>query len=165
MSRTSWWVGKARRFRTHLVARVSPEERRAVAAWARAPELALFDAMHVADRRHGLDVVAHLRRAGVADRDVLAAGLLHDCAKGDTGVWPRVAWSLGETLGPWVVTAARQVPGWRPALDRLRDHAEASASMVEAAGLPPRAVDLVRYQADPRDPEYGRAFLAADEAS
>ena len=56
-----------------------------LAAWTRPGELALFDAMHVADRRHGLDVVAHLRRAGVRDRDVLAAGLLHDCAKGDTG--------------------------------------------------------------------------------
>src|SRR5512141_1197291 len=160
-----WWVSKARQFRAHLGARVAAEERTVLTAWARPAELALFDAMHVADRRHGLDVVAHLRRAGVADRDVLAAGLLHDCAKGDTGVGPRVAWSLGEALGPWVVTAARRVPGWRPALDRLRDHAEASASMVEAAGLPPRAVDLVRHQAEPRDPEFGHAFLAADEAS
>ena len=32
--------------------------------------------------------------------------------------------------------------------------------MVEAAGLPPFAVDLVRYQAEPRDPEYGRVFHA-----
>ncbi len=158
---------------------MSPEERRAVAAWTRPAELALFDAMHVADRRHGLDVVAHLRRAGVTDRDVLAAGLLHDCAKGDTGVWPRVAWSLAEGLGPWVASlgpwaaslgpvaasAAARVPGWGPAIDRLRNHAEASASLLEAAGLPPRAVELVRDQAQPCDPEYGRAFLAADEAS
>lgn len=144
---------------------MTPGERQAVAAWTHPTELALFDAMHVADRRHGLAVVAALRRAGVTDRDVLAAGLLHDCAKGDTGAGPRIAWSLGEVLGPWVVALAARIPGWRAALDRLRDHAEASAVAVAAAGLPQRAVDLVRYQAEPRDPEYGRLFRAADEAS
>ena len=157
--------GKARQLRAHLFARVTPGERQAVAAWTHPGELALFDAMHVADRRHGLAVVAALRRAGVTDRDVLAAGLLHDCAKGDTGAGPRIAWSLGEVLGPWVVALAARVPGWRAALDRLRDHAGASADAVAAAGLPQRAVDLVRYQAEPRDPEYGRLFRAADEAS
>jgi hypothetical protein len=144
---------------------VSPGERAVLAAWLRAPELALFDAMHVADRRHGLDVVAGLRRAGVIDRDVLVAGLLHDCAKGDTGVGPRVAWSLGELLGPWVHQVAARIPGWAPAIDRLRHHAEASADLLAAAGLPPRAVDLVRYQAEPRDPDYGRLFRLADEAA
>jgi hypothetical protein len=140
-------------------------ERTGLAAWLRPAELALFDAMHLADRRHGLDVVGVLRRAGVRDRDVLAAGLLHDCGKGDTGAGPRVAWSLGEVLGPWVVRWARVVPGWGAALDRLATHAETSAVMVEEAGLPPFAVDLVRFQADPRDPRYGAVFHAADEAS
>ena len=32
------------------------------------------------------------------------------------------------------------------------------------AALPARAVDLVRYQAEPRDPRYGALFHAADEA-
>lgn len=156
---------KARQFFGHLVARVRPGERDALAAWLRAPELALFDAMHVADRRHGLDVVAGLRRSGVTDRDVLVAGLLHDCAKGDTGVGPRVAWSLGEAFGPWVHDAAARIPGWGTALDRLRHHAEASAALVEEAGLSARAVDLVRYQDEPRDPDYGRLFQLADEAA
>jgi HD domain len=133
-------------------------------AWTRPAELALFDAMHVADRRHGLDVVAYLRRAGVADRDVLAAGLLHDCGKGGTGWPPRVAWSLGEALGPWVWVGARRIPGWGDAMTRLRDHAELSADAVAAAGLSARAVALVREQAAPSDPEFGRVFRAADEA-
>lgn len=136
-----------------------------IAAWVTPAELALFDCQHVADQRHGLDVVAHLRRAGVRDRDVLAAGLLHDCAKGPTGPGPRIAWSLGERFGAWVLRPARLVPGWAAALDRLRDHAEASADLLEAAGLPHRAVSLVRYQAEPRDPELGAVFHAADEAS
>jgi hypothetical protein len=143
---------------------VSPEERRTLDAWTRPAELALFDAMHLADRRHGLDVVAHLRRAGVTDRDVLVAGLLHDCAKGDTGAGPRIAWTLGETFGLRVHAIAARVPGWAGAMERLRSHAEASADMVAAAGLDPRAVDLVRFQDAPRDPEYGARFHAADEA-
>ncbi len=147
------------------MARVSEDERRTLAAWMRLAEMELFDSMHVADRRHGLDVVAALRRSGVTDRDVLAAGLLHDCAKGDTGALPRVAWSLGEAFGPGFLRVARRVPGWDGALDRLRDHAEASATAVEAAGLPSFAVDLVRYQATPRDARYGALFHAADEAS
>jgi hypothetical protein len=146
-------------------ARVSDAERAEVAAWLHAPELALFDAMHVADRRHGLDVVDVLRRSGVRDRDVLAAGLLHDCAKGDTGAGPRVAWSLAEVLGPWVLVPARLVPGWSGAIDRLATHADASADRLAAAGLPGFAVDLVRHQDDPRDARYGAVFHAADEAS
>ena len=159
-----WWGSKARQFRAHLFARVTTEERRALAAWTRPAELALFDGMHVADRRHGLDVVAYLRRAGVGDRDVLAAGLLHDCGKGDAGWPPRVAWSLGERYGAWVRDAAARLPGWGDAMTRLREHAALSAAAVEAAGLPPFAVALVREQDAPSDPTFGRTFHAADEA-
>ena len=166
MSRTSWSVAaKARQLFAHVTARVSGAEHAELAAWLRPEELDLFDAMHIADRRHGLEVVAVLRRSGVRDRDVLAAGLLHDCAKGDTGALPRIAWSLGERFGPWVHDLARRVPGWGAALDRLADHADASAILVEQAGLPAFAVDLVRHQAEPRDPRYGAMFHAADEAS
>lgn len=159
-----WWGSKARQFRAHLAARVTAEERGSLAAWARPAELALFDGMHVADRRHGLDVVGYLRREGVTDRDVLAAGLLHDCGKGGAGVWPRVAWSLGERYGSGLRAAAAHLPGWSDQMARLRDHAALSADAVAAAGLPPRAVALVREQDDPSDPEYGRVFHAADEA-
>lgn len=121
--------------------------------------------MHVADRRHGLDVAAALRADGVTDREVLVAALLHDAGKGATGVWPRVAWSLGEWLGGWVVALAARLPGFRAPLERLATHAEASARLAEAAGCPPRTVELIRYQAAPRDPEYGERFRLADEAN
>jgi hypothetical protein len=143
---------------------VDAEERRVLAAWTTPAELQLFDAMHVADRRHGLDVVAWLRRAGVTDRDVLVAGLLHDCAKGDTGAGPRIAWSLGEALGGWSPAAAARIPGWSGPLGRLRTHAEASADLCAAAGLAAFAVDLVRHQAAPQDRRWGSVFHAADEA-
>jgi hypothetical protein len=143
---------------------VSDDERRMLAAWMMPNEIALFDAQHVADRRHGLDVAAYLRRAGVRDRDVLAAGVLHDCAKGDTGFGPRIAWSLGERFGASVLAPARVIPGWGEALDRLAVHAEASADLCAAAGLPEHAVELVRHQAAPRGTGLGPLFHEADEA-
>jgi hypothetical protein len=161
----SWWASKVRQFRTHLRARVTPEERAALVSWTTAPQLALFDSMHAADRRHGLDVVASLRADGVADPDALLAGLLHDAGKGDTGVWPRVAWSLGEAYGAWVWRIAGVLPGFGAALERLRAHAETSAHLAAAAGCSARTVDLIRYQDAPRDPEFGELLRLADEAN
>ena len=111
---------------------MAPEERAGLAAWTTPAQLALFDSMHVADRRHGLDVVASLRAEGVTEPDLLLAGLLHDAGKGDTGVWPRVAYSLGQAYGrvdlaAWPAAAGvrgrrssgsgrtpRRRRGWRP---------------------------------------------------
>jgi len=75
-STPSWWAAKVRQFRAHLRARVAPGERSALATWTTPPQQAIFDTMHVADRRHGLDVVASLRADGVTEPDVLVAGLL-----------------------------------------------------------------------------------------
>jgi hypothetical protein len=160
----AWWATKTRQVRDHLRARVGPAERTALAGWLTPSELALFDAMHVADRRHGLDVMVHLRLQGVVERDVLVAGVLHDCAKGDTGVMPRIAYSLGQRYGTWVWRAAGVMPGWRTALERLRVHAEASAALAAAAGSSPTTVDLIRHQDAPVD-AIGEQLHLADEAS
>jgi hypothetical protein len=120
--------------------------------------------MHVADRRHGLDVVRTLEGHGVTDRDVLVAGLLHDCGKGRTGVVPRIVWSLGEAYGPWVHRIAELVPGMGRPLRRLRDHAHRSAELAARAGCSPVTVELIRFQDDPRD-DHGRLLKLADEAN
>lgn len=161
----SWWATKVRQFRAHVTARVGPDERTALEAWVTPAQLALFDAMHVADRRHGLDVVATLRSGGVGDPDVLLAGLLHDAAKGGTGALPRVVHSLGQAWGGWVLRLAGVVPGMRPALERLRTHAEESAKLAAAAGCTPRTVELIRWQESPRDPVFGERLRLADEAN
>ncbi len=161
----SWWAGKVRQFRSHLRASVSPGERAELATWISPAQLALFDSMHVADRRHGLDVVASLRADGAADPDLLLAGLLHDAGKGDTGIWPRVAYSLGQHYGTWIWAACRWLPGFGPALERLRTHAETSAALALRAGCSARAADLIRYQDDPRDPVAGERLRVADEAN
>jgi hypothetical protein len=144
---------------------VTDDERSGVTAWTTPAELALFDSMHVADRRHGLDVVATLRADGIDDPEVLVAGLLHDAAKGDTGILPRVIHSLGQAWGGWIPRVARLVPGMGDSLDRLRTHAEVSAQLAAAAGCSPRTVELIRWQEAPRDPEFGERLRLADEAN
>ena len=99
---SAWWLAKIRQTRRHLLARVPARERDAVAAWLTPAQLAIFDAMHVADRRHGLDVVAALRAGGTTEPEVLVAGLLHDAGKGNAGLVARIVHSLGQarmTLG------------------------------------------------------------------
>ena len=162
---TSWWAAKVRQFRSHVRARVAPEERAGLVVWLTPAQLELYDAMHIADRRHGLDVAATLRSDGVADPEVLLAGLLHDAGKGDTGVWPRVAHSLGQAYGPWVWRTAGVLPGMAAAIERLRVHAETSARLAAAAGCSPRTVELIRHQDAPIDPDAGRLLQLADEAN
>jgi len=164
-STPSWWGSKVRQFRSHLGARVVADERVGLAAWLTDAQFDLFDSMHVADRRHGLDVVATLRANGVTNPDALVAGLLHDAGKGQTGVGPRVAYSLGQRYGVWAWQAARIVPGWSAAIERLRTHADTSARLAAAAGCSPLTVELIRDQDEPRDAEFGELLRLADEAN
>ncbi len=161
----SWWGSRSRQFRAHVRASVGPAERAGLETWLTDPQLALFDGMHVADRRHGLDVVATLRADGLTDPEVLLAGLLHDAGKGLTGVWPRVVYALGQRYGGWIPRVAGVLPPARAAQARLRAHAEVSASLASAAGCSPRTVELIRHQDAPVDPEAGRLLQLADEAN
>jgi hypothetical protein len=164
-SSASWWASRVRQFRSHVRARVAPAERAGLVDWLTPAQLALFDTMHVADRRHGLDVVGTLRAERVVDTEVLLAGLLHDAGKGHTGVGPRVAYALGQAYGPWVWRAVGILPPMRIALERLRLHAETSATLAAAAGCSPRTVELIRHQDAPVDPDAGRLLQLADEAN
>ena len=161
----TWWVTKVRQTKRHLLARVPARERDGVAAWLTPAQLAVFDSMHVADRRHGLDVVAALRTAGERDREVLVAGLIHDAGKGDTGMLPRILHALGQAGLGWPARLARRLPGMPASLDRLITHAETSAQLAERAGCTPRTVELIRWQDAPRDPDAGERLRLADEAS
>ena len=161
----AWWLGKVRQVGRHVVARVEPNERAGLMAWLTPAQLELFDAMHRADRRHGLDVVAALRRDGVTEPEALVAGLLHDAGKGDTGLGARVVYSLGQAYGRWIPGAVSWLPGMRAAQARLEGHAESSARLAEGAGCSRRTVELIRWQDAPRDPEFGERLKLADERS
>ena len=162
---TSWWRGKVRQFGRHLFGRVAPPERAALAEWLTPAQLALFDSMHRADQRHGLDVVRSLRAAGHDEPELLLAGLLHDAGKGQgVGLWHRVAWSLGERYGGGVTAIASRLPGFRDAFARIAVHSDRSAELALAAGCSRVTAELIRDQAAPRD-RRGTALLVADEAN
>ena len=160
----SWWAGKVRQFATHVHAGVRPDERRELDAWLTPAQGRLFEAMHPADRRHGLDVVSRLRAEGWSEPSLLLAGLFHDAGKGQTGLWPRVVWSLGERYGRLPRQVARFVPGFGQALERLDRHPDTSAELALLAGCPLRTAELIRGQSEPLD-DAGRALHRADEAS
>ena len=163
---SSWWAGKIRQALRYATGSVSADERRDLAALLTPRQLALFDSMHPADQRHGLDVVRSLRDAGRTEHDLLLAGLFHDAGKGrSTGLGSRVAWSLSGRYGGWVRRLARTLPGVRAGLERMDRHAERSAELALAAGCSALTAELIRNQATPRDPQLGAALLAADEAN
>jgi hypothetical protein len=162
----SWWGGRVRQFDRYLRGRVEESEREDLATWLTPAQIALFERMHRADQRHGLDVVASLRAEGHRDRDLLLAGLFHDASKGPgVGLWPRVAWALGGRYGGWVHGAAAHLPGFRVAFDGLATHAARSAELCLAAGCSVVTAELVRNQAEPVDPAAGEALRLADEAN
>ena len=161
-----WWTTKTRQTMRHLFGRVSDAERAELTTWLSEPQLALFDSMHRADQRHGLDVVATLRAGTHDDPELLQAALLHDCSKGpDVRLPHRVAWSLGERYGAPVLDSLARIPGFRAPFERLRHHADDSARLALEAGCSERTAELIRHQADPLDPEAGLALRLADEAS
>lgn len=140
-------------------------ERADLVTWNTPAQMALFDSMHVADQRHGIDVVASLRAEGVDSWDALLAGLLHDAGKGQTGVMPRVVYALGDHYGHWIWQVASVMPWFARDLECLRLHAQTSADMAVMAGCPARTVELIRYQEAPRDVEFGELLRLADEAN
>jgi hypothetical protein len=161
-----WWAAKSRQAIRHVSGRISRPERAQLRELLTPVQLRLFESMHRADQRHGLDVMTYLRADGHDDPDLLLAGLLHDCAKGRTvRLDHRVAWSLGERYGENVRDTFARLPGYAGAFARLRVHAEASAELALAAGCSVRTAELIRHQDDPIDPGAGQALRLADEAS
>ena len=162
----SWWSAKVRRFWLYFFGRVSREQRQALASWLTPEQLRLFDSMHRADQRHGLDVVAALRAGRQTDPDLLTAGLLHDCGKGRSlHVWHRVGWSLSERYGPGLERGLLHLPGFRQGFAMIAAHAARSAELALEAGCSPATADLIRHQAEPVDEVLGRALLVADQAN
>jgi hypothetical protein len=76
-----------------------------------------------------------------------------------------VAYTLGQRYGLWVWRVAALLPGFGPALERLRTHADTSAALAATADCSARTVELIRHQDSPNDPEFGELLRLADEAN
>lgn len=160
-----WWAARIRRTWSYIRARIGDPEREELAEWLTPAQLRLFDSMHRADQRHGLDVVEYLRTHGAIDADLLLAGLLHDSGKGRrVRLVHRIAWTLGQRYGTWIWRVSSHLPTFRTGLATLRDHAARSAELSEAAGCSVKTNELIRNQEKPTT-DYGRLLLEADEAN
>lgn len=126
----------------------------------------LFVAMGPLGQRHGYDVYRTLLARGATDRDLLAAGLLHDAGKGRLGVVARAAWVL---LGAWKPDLRRSLAS-RRRLGRLFGlqanlrHAAEGAEAAARAGGSPVLVRLIREHKQPhgQDPLL-KALQQADD--
>ena len=160
---------RVRQFAAHLTARVTASETEGAQRILPPEAFALFAAMPVADRRHALDVAAHLGAGGYDDPELLAAALLHDAAKGHRlRLWHRVAGVLLEAIAPALLERlARDEPrSWRYPFHLYQHHAELSAEAVRGAGCSARTAAFIRGDtAEPADASLLAALRAADEAS
>jgi hypothetical protein len=161
-------VHRVSQFVAHVRARVDGDEVALAHRMLAGPAARLFDAMPVADRRHGLDVSARLLAAGHDDPDLLAAALLHDAAKGRRmRLWHRVGGVLLEAFAPGVLRrlGSPDPASWRHPFHLYLHHADLSADLVLAAGGSQRTAAFIRGTAAGDDARLQRALIEADDAS
>ena len=130
-------------------------------AWAEAQllpgEQAIWCQLSGPDRRHSAAVAreVELRLGPSVARPVLAAALLHDCGKLQSGLRTpgRVVATI---LGATVVRTPEEVSGWatsnsrfRRSIGQYRLHPEIGAEMLEAAGSDPLTVAWAREHHQP----------------
>ena len=152
----------------HVRARVDPVEEAFARRVLAPPAFALFAAMPVADRRHGLDVAERLLAAGHDDADLLAAALLHDVAKGHRmRLWHRVAGVLLEAAAPSILRrlGRRDPRSWRHPFHLYMHHETISADLVEASAGSTRIGGFIRGAVEETDAALLRALKAADDES
>jgi hypothetical protein len=157
-----------RQFFAHLTARVSADDTRLARGLLPAEAWPLFSAMPVADRRHGLDVVAGLLAAGWDDRELLVAALLHDAAKGRRmRLWHRVGGVLLEAFAPALLRrlASPDPASAGYAWHLYLHHAELSARLALDAGCSARTAAFIRGSASGPDAPAAAALRTADEAA
>lgn len=152
----------------HVTARVRPDEAELARRILPRSAWEVFARMPVADRRHGLDVARRLMVSGHDDRDLLAAALLHDAAKGRRmRLWHRVGGVLLEAFAPRLLArlASTDPRSWRHPFHLYLHHAPMSADAALAAGCPPRVAAFIRGTSAAPDASLADALRAADEAS
>lgn len=161
-------MGRVRQFFAHLTARVADDELEHARTLIPPAAFQLFIAMPLADQRHGLDVAHRLQARGFADRDLLAAALLHDAAKGHRmRVWHRVAGVLLQAFSPPLLArlASDAPQSWRYPFHLYLHHAELSARAVTAAGCSQRTAAFIIGTVTHADAPMAAILRAADEAS
>ena len=137
--------------------------------------LALFHQMSTTDRAHSLRVYNWLLAQGYTQRDLLTAGLLHDCGKAAAklSVTQRTLKVLLKKMAPglWQQLSAPTTPErWRYPFFVLAEHARIGAEWAQEAGCSELTCWLIANHEtyiSPHHPRYQllRALQNADAAS
>jgi hypothetical protein len=143
------------------------------AGWLLPGETALWRCMSGADRRHAVGVARHAEAAlgPRATRPVVAAALLHDVGKIDSGLGPvrrAAATVAGLVAGHDAAVRWRKRPGARGRVGRYLCHDEIGAGMLASAGSDGLTVAWAREHHLPParwsvPPDIGQALKAADD--
>lgn len=144
-----------------FVSPLSAEDQAEVARWLPTSALPLFQTMSHADQQHSLRVCRGLQARGCTEKDLLAAALLHDVAKGHGRVpfWARPIIVIGKLCAPYLLARLAvspyekmPYPGWRRSLGYAWYHADLGADLAAAAGLPEQAILYIRTHHQPQGP-------------
>lgn len=136
-------------------------EREAVVQWLAPDTAAIFFAQDVADQRHGYHSALTVIAAGVSDREVIMAALLHDVGKRHSrlGIIGRSVASLLILFG-------------LPLTERMkayRDHGIVAARELGPLSVPSLVVDFAIHHHGERPPtidaEHWDVLVAADQAA
>jgi len=136
-------------------------------------EQRLWARMSGPDRRHAAGVAREVARAlgHEANRPVLAAALLHDVGKVESGLrtYGRVVATLcGKVAGPEMAHTWRNGRGYTRRVGLYLLHAEIGADLLELAGSDPLTVDWTREHHLPADqwslpPDLAQVLKSADD--
>ncbi|MCS7010389.1 MAG: HD domain-containing protein [Anaerolineales bacterium] len=132
-------------------------------------QVALFRRMQPSEQAHAFAVFERLRRSGQRDADLLTAALLHDVGKSLVPLtpWEKAIVVLAKRFFPnrWINWARSEAKGWRRAFVVALRHPSWGADLAEAAGVSPRACDLIRrHQESSSTDDLLRLLQQADEA-
>ena len=154
-----------------FVRSLTDEEQRDIACYLPGAGFGLFMTMSPADQRHALSVWQRLQERGCAEKDLLAAALLHDVGKaaGRVPFWTRPVIVLGRRMAPRLLARLavypdQALPRWRCALSNAWWHADVGANLAAEAGLGKQVVHYIRMHHRPDSPELTELHLV-DEAS
>lgn len=145
-------IGRLRQVAFYLSPRVTVSDRAWVARCLSPAQVALFEAMGLADQAHAVRVARRLATLS-APPHVLEAALLHDCAKPPGyGLFWR---TLGVLAAPWLHTMPAEPvrQGWSRYLQVYRWHDAYGLKLAAEAGTSEAALALLAAYTDPDSTE------------
>lgn len=145
----------------------SAEDLNLVRSYLTEPQQGLFLRTSPALQKHQVQVCRVLLKQGETDPDLLLAALLHDVGKAEIALLERGLLVLGAALRPGLLERLMRPGrwGWQRRISGFMDHGAVGARMALAAGVTPRAADLIaRHHDAPGSDRLQACLRAADDA-